>query len=102
MSIIILFQQMRFSSVYFVLLLLFMLVESATFATFFTREQKLSEFNHKLDQKLASSPTSSQTKMVSNYYATYVHCIINYFHTNFKQYNSIYFFMCFYLNVQYY
>jgi hypothetical protein len=87
MSIIILFQQMRFSSVYFVLLLLFMLVESATF---FTREQKLSEFSHKLDQKLASSPTSSQTKMVSNY-ATYVHCIINYFHTNFKQYNSIYF-----------
>ncbi|GAU33898.1 hypothetical protein TSUD_66850, partial [Trifolium subterraneum] len=36
-----------------------LLVETTTCATFFTREQKLLEFNH----KLASSPTSSQTKM---------------------------------------
>ncbi|CAJ2677833.1 unnamed protein product [Trifolium pratense] len=62
MRFTILFEQMRFSAVYFVLLLL-VLVEVATCSTFFTREQKLLEFNHKLDQKLASSPTSSQTKM---------------------------------------
>lgn len=60
---------MRFSVVYFVLLLV-LLVKAATCFTFFTREQKLSEFKHKLEQQqaspLASPPISSQTKMVSN------------------------------------
>ncbi|KEH31416.1 putative polygalacturonase [Medicago truncatula] len=57
---------MRFSVVYFVLLLV-LLVKAATCFTFFTREQKLSEFKHKLEQQqaspLASPPISSQTKM---------------------------------------
>jgi len=71
---------MRFSVVYFVLLsVLLGEAATATYSSFFTREQKLSEFKHKLEQQLASPlaspPTSSQTKMVSNR-PTYIELLI--------------------------
>lgn len=57
----------------FVLLLVVIELEATTFST---REKKLSEFNHKLERKLAnaplsplaSPPASSETKMVSLLY----------------------------------
>ncbi|XP_058731247.1 polygalacturonase QRT3 [Vicia villosa] len=55
---------MRFSTVYFVFSLV-LVIEASTCSKFFTREEKLSEFKHKLDQTLANaSPplaSSSQT-----------------------------------------